>query len=257
MWSCKGFFNGDSMKKQTRKIGIIGGVGPQATHYLYGKIIELSQRTYGAANNDDYPHLTIESLPIPDFISNTDKLPVALNMLSECVNRLEEQQVNRICIASNTVHLTLPELQKSTSIRFISMIDEVSEKCLHYGFKQVGLLGTPVLTKSNLYVEALAKRQIKLITPEKEKLHIIEEIIRGVLSGNHHNIDKNTYTSLIHALFDQGANAIILGCTELPLAIDYSVYGKRIINSDEVLAEAIVDYFYHDKSYNKNKEKYD
>ncbi len=49
-------------------IGVIGGVGPQATSYLYSKVIQLSQSKYCAKNNDEFPHLIVESLPIPDFI---------------------------------------------------------------------------------------------------------------------------------------------------------------------------------------------
>lgn len=227
-----------------KSIGIIGGVGPQATQYLYGKIIELAQQKYGAKNNDDFPHLIIESLPIPDFISNKEQVPVAFKMLEESVVRFVAAGVDRICIASNTVHILLPELRKVSQLNFLSIVDLVSDKCQFYGYQKVALLGTPVLTESNTYDEAFGLRKIDLIKPEKEDLKIVEEIIRGVIAGNNHNLNKESYISLINKLFDAGAQGIILGCTELPMAIDYAVLGKRIINSDEVLAEGIVDYYY-------------
>ena len=221
------------MKNKT--IGIIGGVGPQATQYLYGKITEFAQSKYNAVNNDDFPHVIIESLPIPDFISDRSKVPFALKMLQASVARFS---------ASNTVHILLSEIQKDSNLEFISMIELVSDKCALYGYKKVGLLGTPVLTESELYNKALSSRNIELLTPQKEELHVVEEIIRGVIAGNNQNIDKGKYVALINKLFDQGAEGIILGCTELPLAVDYTVLGKRVINSDEVLAEGIVDYYY-------------
>ncbi|OGH18783.1 MAG: hypothetical protein A2770_04720 [Candidatus Levybacteria bacterium RIFCSPHIGHO2_01_FULL_38_12] len=230
------------MKNKT--IGIIGGVGPQATQYLYGKIIEFAQSKYNAVNNDDFPHVIIESLPIPDFISDKSKVPLALEMLKDSVARFSASNVSRVCIASNTVHILLSEIQKDSNLEFISMIELVSDKCALYGYKKVGLLGTPVLTESELYNKTLSSRNIELLTPQKEELQVVEEIIRGVIAGNNQNIDKGKYVALINKLFDQGAEAIILGCTELPLAVDYTVLGKRVINSDEVLAEGIVDYYY-------------
>lgn len=229
---------------RNKTIGIIGGVGPQATQYLYGKIIEFAQSKYQAENNDDFPHVIIESLPIPDFISDKSKVPAALEMLNQSVVRFSRSEVNKVCIASNTVHILLDDLKKSSNIEYLSMIDLVSQKCASYGYKTVGLLGTPVLVESKLYNEKLNTLGIELLTPTVEELRIVEEIIRGVIAGNNHNINKEKYIAVINRLFSEGAEGIILGCTELPLAVDYTVLGKRVINSDEVLAEGIVDYFY-------------
>lgn len=175
---------------RNKTIGIIGGVGPQATQYLYGKIIEFAQSKYDAKNNDDFPHVIIESLPIPDFISDKTKVPVALEMLKQCVSRFSASNVDRVCIASNTVHILLNELKQSSNREFLSMTDLVSNKCASYGYKKVGLLGTPVLTESGLYNKTLNVKGIELLTPSQDELRVIEEIIRGVIAGNNHNIDK-------------------------------------------------------------------
>jgi aspartate racemase len=230
---------------KNKKIGIIGGVGPQATHYLYGKIIDLAQKKYGAVNNDDYPHLLIESLPIPDFISDKSKIDVALDLLIDSTHKLQQAGADVVCIASNTVHILLPQIQANCSLKFISMVDLVSDECTAYGYNKVGLLATPVLTHSKLYDETLSSRGIALVKPNDSELPIVEQIIRSVLAGNNQMVDKEKYVALLNKLFDSGAEGIILGCTELPLAIDYSVLGKRVINSDEVLAEGIVDYYYN------------
>ena len=229
---------------RNKTIGIIGGVGPQATQYLYGKIIEFAQSKYKAEHNDDFPHVIIESLPIPDFISDKTKVPEALEMLKQSVSRFEKSAVNKACIASNTVHILLNDLQNNSNLEFLSMIELVSDKCSAYGYKNVGLLGTPVLVNSGLYKEALKSRGIDLLIPTENELNVVEEIIRGVIAGNNHNVNKEKYISVINRLFAEGAEGIILGCTELPLAVDYTVLGKRVINSDEVLAEGIVDYYY-------------
>ena len=230
-----------------KKIGVIGGVGPQATKFIYEKIIELSQSKYGAKNNNDYPDLIIESLPIPDFISDKSQIEVARKMLVESTQSLVKAGVTRLCLGSNTVHILLDELRKSTEVNFISMIELVAKKCVENKFLKVGLFGTPVLLESGLYKKELEKNGVELILPNKEEIEISDSIIRDVLAGRKIS-KKQEYITALNNFFKQGAQSIILGCTELPLTINYEALGNRIISSDEVLAEGIVDYYYSEES---------
>lgn len=227
-----------------KKIGIIGGVGPQSTNFIYEKIIQFSQSKYNARDNVDYPHLVIESVPVPDFISNKDNIEVAKKMLKKAVISLSNSGAKRLCIGSNTVHILLEELKTQTEVPFISMIELVANKCVRSGFKKVGVLGTTVLIQSNLYTKELEKNGIKVIVPSEEQLKIVEGVIRQVIAGSKTEDQKNAYIGVLNDVFSKGAEAIILGCTELPLAVNYEALGNRIINSDEILAEGIVDYYY-------------
>lgn len=230
--------------KNDKKVGIIGGVGPQSTDFIYEKIIEFSQSKYNAKNNSDYPRLVIESVPVPDFISDKAHVKEAQEMLAEAVESLSAAGATRLCIGSNTVHILLEELKGHTEVPFISMIELVADKCVENGFRKVGILGTPVLIDSNLYSKELEKNNIEVITPSRKQLAIVESIIRHVIAGSENGEKKQEYIGVLNDLFSKGAEAIILGCTELPLAVNYEVLGNRTINSDEVLAEGIVDYYY-------------
>lgn len=227
-----------------KKIGIIGGVGPQSTNFIYEKIIQFSQYKYNAKDNADYPRLVIESVPVPDFISNKDRIGVAKEMLINATKSLSNAGATRLCIGSNTVHILLEELKTQTEVPFISMIELVANKCINSGFKKVGVLGTPVLMQSNLYTKELEQNDIKVITPSEEQLKIVEGIIRHVIAGSKSEGQKKAYIEVLNDLFNKGTEAVILGCTELPLAVNYEALGNRTINSDEVLAEGIVDYYY-------------
>lgn len=227
-----------------KKVGIIGGVGPQATQFIYEKIIEFSQSKYGAKNNNDYPQILIESVPVPDFISDTDQVEVAKEMLIASAKSLTLAGATRLCIGSNTVHILLDELKKHTEVEFISMIELVAKKCVDSGFKEVGILGTPVLIKSGLYEQALKQNGVELVLPTDKEIEIADSIIRDVLAGQKSFDNKQEYIGALNELFSRGAESIILGCTELPLAINYEALGSRTISSDEVLAEGIVDYYY-------------
>ncbi|MDE2020439.1 MAG: amino acid racemase [Patescibacteria group bacterium] len=227
-----------------KKVGIIGGVGPQSTNFIYEKIIELSQLKYGAQNNADYPSLIIESVPVPDFISDTQNIETAERMLTDTARALVTAGATRLCIGSNTVHILLEKLRTQTKVPFISMIELVAQKCIERGFTKVGVLGTPVLIGSGLYPAELEKNGIAAILPTAEQMKPIEKIIRGVIAGSHTQPDKQAYIAVLDAMFAQGADAIILGCTELPLAVNYEALGARALNSDAILAEGIVDYYY-------------
>jgi len=227
-----------------KKIGIIGGVGPQSTNFIYEKIIQFSQTKYNAKDNADYPKLIIESVPVPDFISNKDNIVIAKEMLFNSVKALASAGATRLCIGSNTVHILLEDLKQQTNVLFISMIELVADRCAKSGFKKVGVLGTPILINSGLYTQELKKKGIETINPDEEQLKVVENIIRSVIAGTKNDDYKTEYIKVLNELLSKGADAIILGCTELPLAVNYEALGNRAINSDEVLAEGIVDYFY-------------
>lgn len=227
-----------------KKVGIIGGVGPQSTDFIYEKVIQLAQKKYDAKNNADYPHLLIESIPIPDFISNKDKINEALELLKQSVRSLTTAGCTRLCIGSNTVHILLEDLRKETDVEFISMVELVANKCKERASRKVAVLGTPVLLESGLYTKELRDKDIEVVLPTEEQISIIEDIIRSVIAGNPHHEKKQEYINTLNDLFSKGAELVILGCTELPLAINYEALGNKTVNSDEVLAEGIVDYYY-------------
>ena len=220
-----------------KAIGIIGGVGPQATQFIYGKIIEISQLKYGATNNNDYPRILIDSIPVPDFISDTSQIEISKKMLINSAQSLVKAGATRLCIGSNTVHILLDDLRKNVSVEFISMVELVANKCVKTGLSKVGILGTPVLIRSGIYEKELNNKGVELILPTENEIEIADSIIRDVLAGKKEFSKKQAYIDALNDLFDRGSQAIILGCTELPLAINYEALGNRTISSDEVLAE--------------------
>lgn len=229
---------------KNKKIGIIGGVGPQSTDYIYKKIIILAQKKYGAKNNDDYPEMIIHSVPIPDFISNKEKINDALQMLKNSVKLLTYAGVSALAIGSNTVHILLDELRKVTDVKFISTIELVAKKCAKRNYKAVALLGSLVLIKSGIYEKELSKYKIKILIPSEQEIIVLDHMIRSVLAGKKEHEKRNQYVQLINQLYSEGAEVVILGCTELPMAINYEALGNSVLNSDEILAEGIVDHYY-------------
>ena len=99
-----------------KKIGLLGGVGPQATAFIYQKLIDSAQANHNAVNNNDYPDVLIASVPVPDFISSKEHLDDAKKMLIEAAKGLERAGCQALCIGSNTVHILLKDLENNQSI---------------------------------------------------------------------------------------------------------------------------------------------
>lgn len=227
-----------------KKIGILGGVGPQATAHIYQSIIKQATLSHGAVNNDDYPYVVFASVPVPDFISDKSHIPQAKEMLVDAAKGLVASGCEVLCIGSNTVHILLDDIKAEVQVPFLSMVELVTEECKSRGYKKVALLGTPVLIESGLYNDEMKKHGIELITPGLEQEVVCDEVIRCIIGGKPIDEIRNEYVAVLNDMFGTGAEAIILGCTELPMVLNYEALGKRVISSDEILAKGIVDFYY-------------
>lgn len=232
------------MKRKTinKKIGIIGGVGPQATERLYHEIIELAQKKYCARNNDDYPHLIIESVPIPDFISDKEKIDGALKILIKSARNLEKAGATRLYIACNTIHILFKQINNEIGIPLFSLIDLVSNKVKELRIRNAGIMASSTTLKSEMYQNLLTEKKLSFITPSINETKIIDVMIRRILSGEKNTCYSN-FTGIIENLIKRGADRVVLSCTELPLLVR-KANNKRIISSISVLAEHIVNYYY-------------
>lgn len=222
---------------------IIGGMGPEASGYLYRLLIDLAIKEFGAKNNDDFPEIILYSLPVPDFISNDRNRNKALGMIRQRIRLMNDKRISCVSIACNTAHILLPQLQAVSKAPFISMIDETVRQVQRDGKNKVGLLGTPSTIKYGLYQTALKKYGISTVTPSEKQIISLERMIRNVLKGKIFAKDSQNLEKIANVLKAQGAEAIILGCTEIPLVFP-SKYSLPVHNSVEILAKALLHRYY-------------
>ena len=229
------------MKKQP--IAIIGGMGPEASVYLYNVLIKQSIDSYGAVNNDDFPEIVLYSVPVPDFISSNERRNEAFDILKEKVESLNSLNPLCIAIACNTAHVLINDLQNLSHVPFVSMIDEIVEAVLKDKINKVGLLGTPSTPRSGMYQNAFRKVDIETILPENSEIDLIENIVRKVIAGTTDEKDKENLEKIANVLKKKGVKGIILGCTELPLVFP-SEYSVSIYNSVDILSRALLRNYY-------------
>ncbi len=220
-------------------IGILGGMGPSASGYLYNLMNSLAVKEYGVKRNDEFPETILYSVPVPDFISSNRNKEKALQMLEGRVKSLNTFPVKVIGIACNTAHILLPNLAKQSKSRFVSMIDEVVDRVSQEGFKNVGILATSSTIKAKLYQKGLKIKNIHTIIPSLKDQKDLDEIIKSMVGERVSMKQRKTVLSIVDKFKSKGAEAIILGCTELPLIFPKQ-YSLPVFNSVEILARALL-----------------
>lgn len=227
-------------------IGILGGMGPQATAEFYRILIDKSIREYGAVNNDDFPSVIIDSVPVPDFISSQEHLSQAQTMLIDRTRRLNAYGVGRIGIACNTAHILLDDLRAVSRVPIVSIMDEVAHIITQKKISRVGLLASPVTYRTKLF-QASLENTATVITPNMKTQSDLDDLIRAVISGKSIKALKTIAYPLIEFfIHKQRVEAIILGCTELPLIVDTPM-SVPIISSLDILANNLLTYYYGEK----------
>ena len=248
-------------KKNKKTIGILGGMGPEATLSLYNLIIDKTP----AKKDQDHIHVIINSNPaIPDrtrYIVYGEESP--LEMLKEGVILLEKAGADMILISCNTAHYFVPELSKYISIPILHMLDltckyiaqSVQSRDEYSGAIKVpiGILATTGTIKTELYQTYLGKYNLESVLPtEQEQESLVMEAIygrKGIKAGYHEGPAK-LLQQAANLLVQRGAQFVIAGCTEVPLALTSKMVTVPLINSMEILAQAAVNsalnkpYFY-------------
>ncbi|MGE5041649.1 MAG: aspartate/glutamate racemase family protein [Candidatus Levyibacteriota bacterium] len=226
-----------------KTIGILGGMGPQASSYLYQLLIKQSIRQYKAVKNEDFPHILIDSICIPDFISDEKEKKTALEMLKKETRAFNTDEVLCLSIACNTVHEFLPVLQRETPIPFVSMIEKTVKLISSSRIKKIGILATPTTLRSALYTDTLLKEGVTIIKPSAKQALQIERVIRNVIAGKHTAQDALSLFNISFSLHEKGAEGILLGCTELPLVFPKK-FPLPVFNSLEILANSLLAKYY-------------
>ena len=222
-----------------RKIGIIGGLGPEATIDYYRTIInECRAQTQG-----DVPEIVLYSLNLRDFpsIDNEDAL---VKWLLAGLKALHRAGADFAIISANTPHIVFDEVKKSSPLPLLSIVEETAKAVKALGVNRIGLFGTKITMSSAFYQQVFDKYGIRIVVPTREEQDYINDKISSELIFN--NILEETRVGLLkiaaRMIQDEGIQALILGCTELPLILTHDALGIRFLNTTRIHALAAVSY---------------
>jgi len=221
-------------------IGILGGMGPEATIDLFYKIIKSTP----AGKDQEHLRIIIDNNPkIPDRTAailgkGEDPLPA----LQEAARNLEKAGADFIIIPCNTAHYFLPLIQESVKIPILNMIEETAKETQKRisQIQKVGLLASIGIYETEIYHRQFKKFNIEIISPEEKNKEEVMKIIYIVKTGNSSEEIKKNILKIAQKLIDKGAEAIIAGCTEIPLILKEGDVSVPIIDSTQVLAKVAV-----------------
>lgn len=224
-------------------LGILGGMGPAATVDLFDRIVRA---TPAQRDQDHIPILIVNDPSIPDrsaAILHGGKDPTPL--LIAGIEKLAAMGAAFIAIPCNTAHYYLPTLSENAPIPLLDMIGETVATLgrEHPAVERVGVLATSGTLAVGLYQNALVKAGLTPMEPTPVEIERMMDAIYGPLGVKTAGVTaeaRNGLQAVGQALIDRGAQALILGCTEIPLAMHDGDLPVPLIASNQCLAAAAV-----------------
>lgn len=226
-------------QSQDKVVGLLGGMGPEATIDIFQKIVQ----TTNAKKDGDHLRIIVDNNPkIPSrqdaiLIGTEDPSP----MLSMTAQNLEKAGADFIIICANTAHHFYDAIQEAVGIRVLHIIDEtaIELKKTDSTIKKVGVLATSGAMKVNVFQSTFNRYGIEVIVvPESIQANIQDAIFSFKYKLPTDMVDK--LLNAIDYLVKNGAEAIIMGCTEIPLILNDVDLSIPVFNPNEIIAEVAV-----------------
>jgi aspartate racemase len=219
-------------------IGILGGMSPESTAEYYLLLVRSYRERYG---DHGYPPIIIYSVSFQPYIDwpEQGRWDLVAQGLSEAATRLVQAGAELLVIATNTMHKVVGEVQASVEVPIINLLDVVSEHVLARGMETVGLLGTKFTMEQTFYADALADKGIHVLVPSAADRDFVNEVIyKELVAGQMVDSSRREYQRIIQSLVRDGAQGVILGCTEIPLLISDSDVEVPLFDTTRIHAEA-------------------
>ena len=224
-----------------KKIGIIGGIGPESTLEYYKRIVYGYRKNTG---DENYPQVFINSINMNEMMNCLKKndYDELTRLLIREIRKLEQIGAEYVAMASNTPHCVVGELKAKCSVPIISIVEETCNYAQKSNLKKLLLTGTIFTMKNTFYQKALETCGIKCIVPDDEG----KDAIYGIIFPNLENgiiieKDKLAFKEICEKIIaEENVDGIILGCTELPLLVNQSDFAVKVLDTMEIHINGIL-----------------
>jgi len=227
-----------------KKIGIIGGLGPEATIDYYREIINVFKNKDGDLN---YPEIIIYSVNMSEFLAfiRAKEYDNATSYLLEKIRELQLAGAEFVAMSANTPHMLFDRLKEKAGIPLISIVEATRDECLKKGLKRTGLFGTGFTMDASFYPDVFKKHGIEVVMPDEEdKVLINHKLFSEIELGIFKDETRQLLIEIIGKMIrEQQIDSMILGCTEFPLILDKETYeGIPVLNTTRIHVETIANY---------------
>ncbi|CAH9066973.1 L-aspartate/glutamate-specific racemase [Pseudoalteromonas holothuriae] len=225
-----------------KTIGLLGGMSWESTQSYYRLINEGVKAQLGGLSS---AKIVLHSVNFADIevLQRSGDWQGCGDILGQAARGLELAGAQCIVICTNTMHKVVDEIAKHTSLPIIHVADVVAESLKAQKIKTVSLLGTRFTMQELFYIERLREHGLSVIVPPEHEQHVVDNIIyQELCMGNINTHSKQQYLNVINALQVQGAQAVILGCTEIGLLISQSDCELPLLDTTQLHAQAAVKF---------------
>jgi len=226
-----------------RKIGLIGGISWVSTSDYYTLINKGINEKLGGLN---FSECLIYSFNYADIKKNNDAndWDSTFNMLFKAAEILKSGGAEAIVLCANTMHLIADKLEKAIGLPLIHIAEQTALEIEKKEIKKVGLLGTKFTMELDFFKDKLSEKGIEIIIPDSEEVKdfihytIFEELGRGIATEE----TKKRYLEIANELIKNGAEGIILGCTEIPMVIKEGDLNVPIFDTTLIHTKAVIKF---------------
>jgi aspartate racemase len=224
-----------------KKIGIIGGIGPESTLDYYRGIIDAFR---GLNNGASYPEIIIYSGDLGELLEIVEAkaMDKLAGWLLTRIEALQRSGADFAAIASNTPHVVFDEVQKRSPLPLISIVEATCTNAESLGVRRLGLMGTRFTMQADFFQRPFRVQGMTVVVPSaEEQQYIHEKLFSEIELGIIKVETRDALLAIVKRMIERdGIDALILGCTELPLILPGEAHGIPFLNTTAIHVESIV-----------------
>jgi aspartate racemase len=228
-----------------KTIGLIGGTSWVSSLEYYRQINQLTNQKAGG---EDFAKCILFSLNYGEIevLKRKNDNDGIFKILLSASEKLVAAGADCFAIGANTLHSYADKLEKEIPLPFIHIASATANKIRGKGFSTVGLLGTKATMEMSFYKDKLAESGVKCIVPNEAERNFIQNTITKELIYNiFKHESRERFIQIIGELKKQGADGVVLGCTEIPLLVKQENTNTPLFDTLQIHAEALVDFAIH------------
>lgn len=226
-----------------KTIGLIGGMSWESSAEYYRIINERIREKLDGFHSAKCLMYSVDFAEVERY-QQQGEWGQAAELLIDAAMRLERGGADFLLICTNTMHKVADDIQQKIQIPILHIVDATAEKIKQAGHKKIGLLGTKFTMEEPFYTGRLAEKyQLEVLVPEPEERAFINQVIfKELCLGILQDDSRLRFINIIENLSKRGAEAVILGCTEIPLLVKQADVSIPLFDTTAIHAEAAVEY---------------
>ncbi|MHA2879194.1 aspartate/glutamate racemase family protein [Vibrio campbellii] len=225
-----------------KTIGLIGGMSWESTAQYYQIINREVKARLGGLHSGKVCLYSVDFAEI-ETLQHQGRWDDTAIILAQAAKSVEAGGADFILICTNTMHKVADQIQQVVNVPLIHIADTTAEKLVSDGIKKVGLLGTRFTMEQDFYKQRLIdKFGVDVFVPGSDDQTIIHNVIYNELcKGEVRDDSRQHYLAIIEKLVEQGAEAVILGCTEIAMLVEPHHIDVKLYDTTEIHAKAAVE----------------